>query len=71
MMQKKKINRWNGLKLILFVPVILLLLQAFSRPEMIQKSTEFIPSVFQDDLSSKWLEKWTFENIGNGFFNLK
>jgi biopolymer transport protein ExbD len=68
MMHRKNLNRWNGLKLILFVPVTLLLLQAFSKPEMIQKSSEFIPDVFQDDLSSKWLEKWTFENIGNGFF---
>ena len=68
MMHRKNLNRWNGLKLIIFVPVVLLLLQAFSKPEMIQKSSEFIPDVFQDDLSSKWLEKWTFENIGNGFF---
>ena len=68
MMHRKNLNRWNGLKLILFVPVALLLLQAFSKPEMIQKSSEFIPDVFQNDLSSKWLEKWTFENIGNGFF---
>jgi hypothetical protein len=68
MMKKKNLNRWNGVKLILFVPVVLLLLQAFAQPEMIPKSMEIIPEVFQDDLSSKWLEKWTFENIGNGFF---
>jgi hypothetical protein len=68
MMHRKNLNRWNGLKLIIFVPFTLLLLQAFSKPEMIQKSSEFIPDVFQDDLYSKWMEKWTFENIGNGFF---
>lgn len=68
MMHRKKLNRWNGLKMILFVPVALLLLQAFSKPEIVQESTGIIPEIFQDDLSSKWMEKWTFENIGNGFF---
>ena len=68
MMHRKNLNRWNGLKLIIFVPFTLLLLQAYSKPEMIQKSSEFIPDVFQDDLSLKWLKKWTLENIGNGFF---
>jgi biopolymer transport protein ExbD len=68
MMKKKNQNRWTGVKLFVFIPAVLLLLQTFARPEMIPKSTEFIPDVFQDDLSSKWMEKWTFENIGNGFF---
>jgi len=68
MMHRKNLNRWNGLKLMLFVPVALILLQAFSKPDMIQNSSEFIPDIFQEDLSSKWMEKWTFENIGNGFF---
>lgn len=68
MMKKKKQNRWTGIKLIVFIPIVLLLLQAFARPEMIPKSMEIIPDAFQDDLSSKWMEKWTFENIGNGFF---
>jgi len=68
MMKKKNLNRWTGIKLIVFIPIVLLLLQEFARPEMIPKSMEIIPDVFQDDLSSKWMEKWTFENIGNGFF---
>lgn len=34
MMKKRNLNRWNGFKLILFVPVALLILQAFSQPEI-------------------------------------
>lgn len=43
MMKKKNKNRWNKVKLILFLPVVLLLLQAFSQPE-IMKSEDNIPN---------------------------
>ena len=35
MMHRKKENYWKGVKLLLFAPVILLLLQAFARPEIL------------------------------------
>ena len=43
MMKKENKNRWNKVKLILFLPVVLLLLQAFSQPE-IMKSGNNIPN---------------------------
>ena len=68
MMQKKKKNRWKGVKLILFIPMILLLLQAFARPEIfVEKASEFVP-VIQQNKTEKWLQKWTVENIGKGFY---
>ncbi len=68
MMQKKNKSRWNWVKLILFAPLILLLLQAFARPELlIEKASEFVP-VIQQDETTKWMEKWTKENIGEEFF---
>jgi hypothetical protein len=68
MMKKKKINRWNGLKLVLFVPLIIFLLQAFAKPGILPgNAAGFIP-VIQHDETAKWLEKWNKENIGEGFF---
>jgi beta-lactamase regulating signal transducer with metallopeptidase domain/biopolymer transport protein ExbD len=67
-MMKKKKNRWTHIKLLLFAPILLLLLQAFARPELISKSEEFIPVKFQENNSEKWLEKWTMQNIGDGIF---
>lgn len=40
MMNEKKLNRWNGLKMILFVPVALLLLQAFAQPKISSEKSE-------------------------------
>jgi hypothetical protein len=68
MMHKKNKKQWTWVKIILFIPALILLLQAFARPDIITKTNEFIPATFQEDQSEKWLEKWTFENIGNGFF---
>ena len=45
-----------------------MLLQAFARPELIINTDEFIPETIQEDQTVKWLEKWNFESIGNGFF---
>lgn len=68
MMKKKNKKQWTWVKIIVFVPALILLLQAFSRPELITTADNFIPIAVQEDLNGKWLEKWTFENIGDGFF---
>lgn len=44
MIQKKNKPRWVGLKLLFFVPVILLLLQAFTRTDVISKVSSTITS---------------------------
>ncbi len=67
-MMKKKKNRWTHIKLLLFAPTLLLLLQAFARPELISKPEEFVPIKFQENNSEKWLEKWTMQSIGKGIF---
>lgn len=59
MMHKKNKKQWNGVKLILFIPIILLLLQAFSKPEiLVEKVGEFVPNLIQKDSSEVWLENW-------------
>ncbi len=40
MMQNRNKKQWNVVKLILFIPVVLLLLQAFAKPEIITESTD-------------------------------
>jgi beta-lactamase regulating signal transducer with metallopeptidase domain len=67
-MMKKNKKRLTQIKLLLFVPMLLLLLQAFARPELISKTEEFIPVKFQENNSEKWLERWTMQNIGEGIF---
>jgi hypothetical protein len=67
-MMKKNKKRWTQIKLLLFVPVLLLLLQAFVRPDLISNAEEFIPVKFQENNSEKWLERWTMQNIGKGMF---
>lgn len=68
MMQKKNKKQCAWVKIVFFVPVLILLLQAFARPELITKADEIIPIASQQNQNEKWLEKWTIENIGNGFF---
>ncbi len=64
MMQKKNRKHWNGVKLILFIPIVLLLLQAFAQPEtFVEKASEFVPSIIQKDSSEVWLKNWTIENL--------
>jgi len=65
---KKNKKRWTQIKLLLFVPILLLLLQAFAGPELISKPEEFVPAKFQENNSEKWLEKWTMQSIGKGIF---
>ena len=67
-MMKKNKKRWTQIKLLLFVPVLLLLLQAFARPELISNPENFIPVQFQENNSEKWIERWTMQNIGEGIF---
>ena len=40
MMKKENLNRWNGLKLMFFVPIALILLQAFSQPKITSEKSE-------------------------------
>ena len=59
MMHRKKENYWKGVKLILFAPAVLLLLQAFARPEILsEKIGEIVPSIIQKDSSEVWLDNW-------------
>jgi hypothetical protein len=68
MMKKNNLNRWGGLKLILFVPLLVLLLQAFAKPDnLIDNVFEVVPAIQQDE-KSKWLDKWTVENIKHGVY---
>ena len=72
MMKKKTKNHWKGVKLILFIPMILLLLQAFAQPEIVvKKAGVLVPVITQQDKAEKWLEMWTVENIKNGNLHLE
>ncbi len=68
MMKKTKLQKWGGVKLILFVPILIVLLQAFARPELITKSKDFIPVRYTGNKAEQWLSKWTIDNIGKGIF---
>ncbi len=68
MMHRKNENRWKWVKLIVFIPIMLLLMQAFARPELITKSNEIVLLRFTEDKAEQWLQKWSVDNIGSGFF---
>jgi beta-lactamase regulating signal transducer with metallopeptidase domain/biopolymer transport protein ExbD len=68
MMQKKNRKKWAALKLMLFLPLLVILLQAFARPELITKTEDFIPVKYTENKAEKWLLKWTADNIGKGFY---
>lgn len=54
MMKKTNLNRWTGIKLILFVPLVVVLLQAFSQPDkQVEKNNDFVPEVIQQDQSTE------------------
>ena len=65
MMHMKTNSRHASLKLVLFVPVVALLLQAFARPEMIpDKISDLVPSIgVQKDSSEVWLDSWSIQNL--------
>ncbi len=67
-MMKKNKKRWTQIKLLLFVPILLLLLQAFARPELISNPDRFIHIKLQENTSEKWMERWTMQSIGKGIF---
>ena len=67
-MMKKRKKPWTGVKLLIFVPVLLLLLQAFARPELITKPDDFVPVKYTENKTEQWLQKWTIDKIGKGFF---
>ena len=69
MMTKTKCQKWGMVKMILFVPLIIVLLQAFARPDLITKSADFIPVRYTENKAEQWLAKWNIDNIGNGFFD--
>ncbi|WP_319479163.1 M56 family metallopeptidase [uncultured Draconibacterium sp.] len=59
MMHMKNNRRWTSLKLVLFVPVVALLLQAFARPEIIvEKAGAYLPVIGQQDSSEVWIDSW-------------
>ena len=69
MMTKTKRQKWGMVKMILFVPLIIVLLQAFARPDLIIKSADFIPVRYTENKAEQWLAKWNIDNIGDGFFD--
>ncbi len=71
MMTKKNKRKWAGVRILLFVPLLALLLQAFARPELITSTTDFVPVKSQNDQAEAWLQNWTKQKIGKGFFQPK
>lgn len=66
MMQTKNRKHWAALKLILFVPMLIVLLQAFARPEiLVEKANSVVPFVVQQDSSEVWLNNWTLDNLNS------
>ncbi|WP_167605160.1 M56 family metallopeptidase [Maribellus sediminis] len=65
MMHMKTNRRRTSLKLVLFVPVLALLLQAFARPEMIpNKISDLVPTIgVQKDSSEVWLDNWSIQHL--------
>ncbi|MDX8338612.1 hypothetical protein SLH46_05430 [Draconibacterium sp. IB214405] len=68
MMTKTKRQKWGMVKMILFVPLIIVLLQAFARPDLITKSADFIPVRYTENKAEQWLAKWNIDNIGDGIY---
>lgn len=69
MMTKTKRKKWGTVKMILFVPLIIVLLQAFARPDLITKSADFIPVRYTENKAEQWLAKWNIDNIDKGIFD--
>jgi len=69
MMKKINKKRWAGVKLILFVPILIVLLQAFARPDLITTADDFIPVKYTENEIEKWLSKWTTDKIDKGYYS--
>lgn len=65
---KNKFNGWAAAKLLLFVPIVAVLLQAFACPELTTKPDDFILVRYTENETEKWLSKWTVDKIGKGVF---
>ncbi len=66
MMQTTNKKRWTSIKIILFAPALIMLLQAFSQPEILAtKANELLPGIVEKDSTEVWLENWTVENLPN------
>ena len=63
MMKKKQVKRWGVAKALLFLPMGLLLLQAFTQPEIIKEVNKLPPLIIQADSSEIWLNQWTLKNL--------
>ncbi len=68
MKSKMKTERWDNWILILLVPFVIVLHQAFAQSESIIKTDDYIPIDYKESKEEEWLSKWTTENIGKGFF---
>lgn len=71
MIQKTHKPRWAGLKLLLFVPLAALMLQAFSRPEAITNISSASSSFSVRDSAQQWLNFWTLENVNRVRTNIQ
>jgi len=59
-----KTKKWVIWMLVLFVPLVFAVVQAFAQSESLIKTDDSIP----ENMFEEWLAQWTSENIGKGFF---
>ena len=63
MMKKENKKQWTWVKIILFIPALMLLLQAFAKPEMIvEKESDSVSSITREGNSEILLD---YQSIGN------
>jgi beta-lactamase regulating signal transducer with metallopeptidase domain len=63
-MMKKNKKRWTQIKLLLFVPILLLLLQAFAINNSFSSKTDFLIAELQDSLKL-WTKNWNYSNLND------
>ncbi len=63
MMNKTKEKHWHSLKVILYIPLFFLLLQAFAKPEVIEKVNNLTSTILQDGSSEQWMEQWMKQSM--------
>ncbi len=63
MMKKQNKKPWAPIKLLLFVPLGIVLLQAFSSPELVSKVGSIAPILSQQDSSQLWLDAWVNKRV--------
>lgn len=67
-MTKMKTKKWGKWRLFLFVPLVIVAVQAFAQSELIIKTDDFVAVKYKENKEVEWLSKWATENIGKGFF---